>query len=464
MEEKTEIKRETKKIDLTVGSIPKRVLGFVVPTLIMMLIQSVYSITDMAIVGHYIGSAGMSAANMGGMVVTVVLNFAMGLTNGGNIYIGQLVGARKTDNLNRIIGSMLTFFTIFALVMTAVLLIFGRPILLALGTPEEAREFAVTYLYICAAGTLFVYTYNAFACAYRGLGRPVPVMIFVIISVLLNVALDWILVGPLNMGITGAAIATIFSQFVCLVVCMIHAKKTYLFDFKRESFKIHPESLKIVIKIGFPQALQFFITQTSFLLINGFVNQYGVFASALAGATTKVTMFATTGTHAFQACMISFTAQNSAAKQYSRVIRGMIFSMLLSLIWAGLFFAAAMITPEGMLSVFTSDAGVINFRPEYLQVMLIGSVIESLMFCLYGVIAGSGHTFYMFFCAVVSAIIIRFPLVWIFTTYTSMGFMGIAWAYVCAPIASGLVALIYILSGKWKKSRVLSGRQKPENA
>lgn len=440
--------------DLTTGSVGKKLVLFAIPLAIASLVQALYNLADMAIVGHFIGSAGMSAVTMGGLVVNVVLSIIMGLSNGSSIYIAQLYGAGRKDQIQKVVGTILSGYTILALILTGLLLGTGRLILIALKTPEEALSMAVTYLSIYLCGTVFVYIYNIQAAALRALGKSTPAMIAVVTTAILNIGLDFLFVGSLKMGVAGAAAATIISQFISVIIISVYVKKEGLFDFKLSSLRIDWETMKIVLKIGIPQALQFGLTNLSFLFISGFVNQYGVLASAASGATTKIWTFEIIPSQAVQMAMMTLTAQNIAKGKLDRIRKGLWIAMAIAFIFSAVFWLAGQLFPETILSIFTTEEGVISVGSRYLQIFVISGVIESIMFCFYGVIAGSGHTFFNFICAIISAIVVRVALVWVFTTYTDLGFNGIAWAYVCAPAASGLAALIYILSGRWKKSSI----------
>ena len=442
------------KGDLTVGSVGKKLIAFAIPLAIASLVQALYNLADMAIVGHFVGSAGMSAVTMGGLVIGVVLSVIMGLSNGASIYIGQLFGAGKKDRIQSVIGTALIGYVALALIFTAVLLGFGKLILTALKTPKEAAAYAVTYLFIYVAGTIFVAVYNVLAAALRAVGKTMPAMVAVVVTAALNVVLDLLFVGPLKMGVAGAAIATIISQCISMIIIAVYVKKSGLFDFKPKQFALEWKELGVIMKIGIPQALQFGLTSLSFLFISGFVNQYGVFASAASGATSKIWSFEIIPSQAVQMGLMTLTAQNIACGKLDRIRKGLWIAMAIAFCLSALFWVAGQIWPEGILSIFTNDPGVIEIGKSYLQIFLISGVVESLMFCFYGVIAGSGHTFFNFICAIISAIVVRVSLVWIFDTFTTLGFNGIAWAYVFAPAASGTAALIYILSGRWKKSGI----------
>ena len=440
--------------DLTVGNVALKTIGFAVPIIITNLLQALYNIADMAIVGHFIGSAGMSAVNIGGQVTMIILVFCQGVSNGGGILVSNLFGAKKKELIPKVVGTMLSFFFLLALFFIVLVLALGVPILKGLDTPPEAFAGTKTYLFICIAGTVFIYFYNVLAAVLRGIGESFRPMIFVAITVALNIGLDALFVGPMHMGVAGAALATIISQFISMCMAIWYVRKLGLFDFKLPSFKIDKDFLKVTLKIGIPQGLQFALTNISFLMIMGFINPYGVAASAATGAVTKIGTFAVLPVQALMTALFTMTAQNIPVKQYQRILKSMFVSMGISLLFTGFIFLLAHLIPEAMLGIFTTDPEVIAIGSEYLKILTISYMIESLMFCLYGIITGGGHTYYVFGCAILSAFIIRFTFSWIFSTYTSLGLMGIGWAYVLAPACSGLAALIFILTGKWKKNRV----------
>lgn len=440
--------------DLTVGSVGKKLVVFAIPLAIANLVQGVYNLADMAIVGHFAGASGMSAVTMGGLTINVVLSLIMGLSNGAGIFIGQLYGAGKKDQIPRVIGTILIAYSALALLFTAVLLVFGKTILQALKTPEKALEQAILYLSIYVCGTIFVYIYNGFAAALRGLGKTMPAMVAVISTALLNILLDYLFVGPLHMGVAGAAIATIVSQCISVIIIAFFAKKEGIFALRKDTFRMDWKTLGIALKIGIPQALQFGLTSLSFLFISGFVNQYDVAASAASGATSKVWTFEIIPSQSIQMALTTLTAQNIACGKLDRIRRGFFISAIIAFLFSIVFWGLGNLFPEAILSIFTLDKEVIEVGVPYLKIFLISGVVESVMFCCYGLISGSGHTFFTFICAILSAIVVRVAFVWIFDSFTDFGFLGIAWAYVFAPVASLIAALSFVISGKWKKSTI----------
>ncbi|MCF0142263.1 MAG: MATE family efflux transporter [Parasporobacterium sp.] len=443
-----------KKNSLTEGSVVKGLLPFIIPIIITNLLQALYALADMAIVGNVVGARGMSAINMASLVTAVLLAVATGFTNGGGILISQLFGAGKKDTIQKAMGTTVSAFFLMALLCMAIIYAFGEPILNALSTPPEAFEGAKSYLYICTAGQIFVFVYNTVAADLRSLGKSLQPMIFVAITVVLNVGLDYLFVAVFGWDVEGAALATIISQFISMCCAIAYTKKTKVFDFKPSSLKIDWGLLKTALKIGVFQALQFGITTISFLLISGFVNVYGVAASAATGAAGKIGTFAVLPAQASQVALITFAAQNHVKKQYKRIVKGMLVAMVISLVVAVTLVIVSQANPEVLLRIFTDDPAVIEMGKQYYAVYSLSFLFESLMFCFYGIESGSGYTNFVFFCAIISAIICRLTFAWIFSTFTDLGFIGIAWAYVLAPACSGLAAFIFFLSGKWKKPKL----------
>ena len=440
---------------LVEGSAGKKLIAFSAPIILANLIQAIYGIVDMVVVGQYIGSAGMSAVSMGAQITAVVLVLATGLSNGGTVISAQLYGKGEHRAIPALIGTMLSFFAIAAIILTAVLMLLACPLLHAINTPEVAFEQAVAYFLICMGGTIFVYCYNGLSAILRGVGNSTAPMVIVIITVILNAILDILLVAIIPMGVVGAALATVFSQFVSLVLTSVYIrKKTEFFDFRPCSFRIDKQFLGLIIKIGLPQSIQFFFASSSFVLLSGIVNLHGVNPSAAAGAAAKIQSLAHLPAQGVMAGIISLSAQNLAAGKSKRVMQGLgtglVFAGALSLVVCLL----CIIFPAQAYRIFTPDEAVIAAGIEYLKVMSVSFVLEGLMFCLFGVVTGSGYTPITMCCGILSAFVVRYASAWLLCNVFSMGFLGVAVSYSIGPLPSIAICLIFILSGKWKTPRV----------
>lgn len=441
--------------DLTTGNLWAKIFRFSVPLIITNLLQAIYNIADMMIVGHYVGKAGMSAVNNGGQVTAVVLSIVLGISNAGSVMAAQLAGAKRRNEVSRLMGTLLVTFTVTAAVLTAVVLIWAAPILRWLNTPESAYDDTYLYLRICIVGTVFVYIYNAMRAVLNGSGNSKAPMVMIFISTCINIVLDLIFVGACSWGTAGAAFATLLSQILSAVMIIVYAAvKTDLLRQGRNLLRVSAGYLKTLLKIGLPQSVQFSLTNLSFLCLAGLVNTYGVEASAAAGAVGKLSSFAVLPAQAVMGALITMSAQNIGAKQYDRALKGTKMGILYSMPLAMIFFLLSLFRPDFLLGLFADDQSVIDMGLRYLQILAIGFLIESVMFCLFGLLTGAGYTNITMSCAIVSAFVVRYGLARLFTAVTPLGFLGIAAAYPFAPVASTIIALCFIKSGRWKRSRV----------
>lgn len=304
-------------------------------------------------------------------------------------------------------------------------------------------------------GTVFVYIYNFMRAVLNGSGNSKAPMVLIFISTCTNLVLDLLFVGVCSYGTAGAAFATLLSQIMSAVMIIVYtAKKTDLLDQGMNLFHVSVDYLKTLLKIGLPQSIQFSLTTLSFLCLAGLVNTYGVEASAAAGAVSKLSSFAVLPAQAVMGALITMTAQNIGAMQFDRALKGTKMGILYSLPLAMAFFLLSLLKPDFMLGLFVDDQSVINIGLRYLQILATSFLIEAIMFCLFGLLTGAGYTNITLICAIVSSFIVRYGLAKIFTLVTPLGFLGIAAAYPFAPIASTVICLCFIGSGKWKNSRI----------
>lgn len=443
------------KSNLVTGNLWKVTFTFAIPLVIMNLLQALYNIADMIIVGHFAGASGLTAVGNGTAVTMVILNIVMGLANGAAIMTAQFIGRKKENEIPNIIGTVFLTFLAIGVFLTILVEILIHPILGLMNTPDEAYAQTVSYLRICAIGTIFIYTYNMMAAVLRGLGNSKIPMLLVLITSILNVGLDLLFVGAFNMSATGAAIATVISQVVsALLIFPISKNKYSILKLTKENLKIDTYIFKNLFKIGMPQSIQFTLTQASFALIQGLVNVYGNNAAAATSSITRLTSIATLACQAFMAAIITIAGQNIGAKQFQRAFKSMFVGMAYSAPFTIIFVAFSWFRPEWMMGIFTSDPVVIATGAPFLRILALSYLIECVMFCMFGLITGAGYTNVTMLCAIFSAFIVRYSLALIFSQHTSLGFLGIAWAYIFAPMASCIVCIIFLCTGKWKQSRL----------
>lgn len=441
--------------DLTTGNLWKKMAVFSVPLMIMNLLQAIYNIVDMIIVGRYVGAAGLSAVSVGGQVTTLVLCIALGLSDAGAVIVGQLTGRNKKEKIEHVISTMFGMFTSLAILLTVLVCVFARPLLVLLNTPEESFGYACTYLRICMTGAVFVYLFNLLNGVFRGMGVSMVPMVMAGCSSAVNILLDLVFVGGLALGSSGAAIATVCSQFVSMVVLLVIAKKRGIIKrFSGRLFRMHREALKMVLKIGVPQSVEFAVTNVSFLFLVGMANTYGVYASAAAGSVSKISTFAVLLAQAMLSAVVTVTAQNVGAGKPMRALKGAWIGLCYVVPAALMFLLLSLSRPRLLLQLFAKEAEVLALGAPYLQIVSVSFVIESVLFCFMGVVAGAGYTKVTLLCTLVDALFVRIPAAKLCSVVLGMGFTGIGWAYVCAPVAALALITLFLMSGKWKKSYI----------
>ena len=445
--------------DLSQGNVAKQLLIFAWPFILSNLIQALYNVADMIIVGNFCGAASMSGVNIGGQVTFLLTNIVVGLSVGGTVLIGQFKGKNDKDAMREIIGTLFTTLLVLGVVMTILMIALRRPILHLINTPAESFEQADAYLIITTLGTLFIFGYNALSAVMRGMGDSRHPLMFVGVACVTNIVLDLLLVGPLGMRAQGAALATIASQALSMILCIIYMKKNdFIFDFKLSSFRFYGSRLKMLLRVGIPTSVQNVITNLSFLFITSLVNTFGVDASAAVGAIGKFNSFAILPAIAMSSSISAMAAQNLGAGRPDRAEKTMRTGMVMAIVMSWTMFALAQLFPEQILRLFADDPKMAELGIPYLRTFSFDYLIVPITFCLNGLNIGAGHTTFSLVNTCMSALFFRIPFAYIFGIALGFGLPGIGLGAPAASLAAMCVALWFNLTGRWKKQVVFANK------
>jgi len=442
--------------NLTEGNVVKLLIQFALPFMLSNLIQSLYNVADMLIVGNYSGTAAISGVNIGGQVTFIMTNIIVGLTVGGTVIIGQYLGSGDRNAVKETISTLLTFLLIVGVGITIIMLILSDTILWLLQTPVEAYQQARDYLDVTLLGTVFIFGYNAFSAIMRGFGDSRRPLIFVSIACATNVVLDILFVGVFGMAAKGAAIATVISQALSMILCIITLKRSdFVFDFKLSSFKFIKERFFTILRVGIPISIQNVIVNFSFLVLTTVANSMGVNASAAVGIVGKYNGFAILPAIAIGSSVSAMVAQNMGAGAVDRAKKTFYTGLAFAFSITFAVFIITKIFPEQILSLFDDDPNTISAGVEYIRTFSYDYLIVPVTFCLNGLITGSGHTIISSICGILSAIGFRVPIAIILGLVLKKGLWGLGLAAPAAGLASSLILFIYFISGKWKKNLVI---------
>ena len=440
--------------DFTQGSVPKQLLRFATPLFLANLLQVVYNMADMVIVGQVMGSVGLSAVSIGGDVSSFLTFVAMGFSNAGQVIISQFIGAGQRKKVGAFVGTMFTFLVGFALVLGGVCLIFREQVLTLMNTPAAAWDQALAYSTVCIAGLVFIYGYNMVSAVLRGMGDSKHPFIFIALAAVMNIILDIVLVWGLKMGAMGAAIATVFSQafsFVCCAVFLWRSRHQMDFEISLDDF-LHPkkEYMASLTKLGVPMAIKSAAIHFSKLFVNSWINSYGVAVSAMAGIVNKLGSICNLISNSVNAAGSSMVGQNVGAQKFERVPRIMVTCFVLTLCSSTLLTVVLYAFPTAVFGIFTDESAVMAIAMEFLPiaaVLFLGSACRSPMNAL---INGSGNHRVNFATAILDGLVMRIGLSVLFGLALNMEYLGFWLGDALAGYTPFFIGLVYYFTGAWK--------------
>ncbi len=324
-----------KATDLTNGRPLKLIFLYSLPIILGNIFQTFYSAADTAIVGRFAGLERLAAVGATGSLSFFIFGFLYGLTGGFSITIAQRRGAQDWEGLRKAEAHAVMLTAALVVLVTAVSVPLTRPMLGLMNTPEDIMDHAVSYLSVIFAGTVFSATYNLAASILRAVGDSRTPLYFLIFSSLLNIGLDILFIVPLHMDVAGAAIATILSQGVSGLLCVVYAFRRYPeLRLRKEDFRLDGRMIGDMLRLGLPMALQSSITAAGMIILQSALNGFGSTYVAGYTAANKVESFVTMPGFALSTTMANFAGQNIGARKYGRVRAGVRCGCWIILVWS----------------------------------------------------------------------------------------------------------------------------------
>lgn len=446
-------------MDLTRGSVPRLLARFAWPFLLANLMQSLYNVVDMIVVGQFVGSAGLAAVNTSGLVTQLFFSIGAGLASGAQVMIAQYKGADDRAALTETIGTTLSAMAILSVVLTVLAAAFAGPMLRLVNMPAESFDQGKAYLVICALGCFFIFGYNSICSILRGMGDSRSPMVFVAVATVVNIVLDLLFVAVIPLGPAGAALATVIAQAVAFafsVVYLYRRRETFAFDFHRESFRIVSARLKTVVKIGVPFVVQFSFINISVLFVVSLVNSYGVAASAAYGVGTRVDNFALLPTNALSAAGATMVGQNIGADKRGRAGKTVWWTLAMGLAIELVLMALLQLFPGAVISIFDQDPAVIAIGTTYLRYLTLSYVAHACMAGFFSMTNGSGFSSLTMVACLFDGLVLRISLAYLFSVVLELGLPGIFLGATIAPFGAAAISGAYFFSGRWKTRAALT--------
>ncbi|MBQ0001041.1 MAG: MATE family efflux transporter [Clostridiales bacterium] len=430
--------------NLTEGSVFQTLVRFSLPFLLSSFLQTFYGLADLFIAGQFNGSATITAVSVGSQLIHMLTVIIVGLAMGSTVMIGRYVGGRKLKDAGRAIGNTVLLFAGFALLLTAVLLLSANGILTLLAVPSEAMSEARAYAMISFAGVPFIVAYNVISSIFRGLGDSKRPMYFVAIAGVINVGLDYLLIGPFGMGAAGAALATISSQLLSVLMALAYMKlRMKDLPLNKGDFKLHLPVMKEILSIGIPIACQDGFIQISFLVITAIANKRGVDVAAAVGIVEKVISFLFLVPSAMLSSVSAIAAQNAGAKLHDRSKKTLFYAITIGVVYSIIVTIICQFQAENVLLLFAKDEPqVIAKGAEYLKSYVFDCIVASIHFCFSGYFCAYQKSILSFIHNVLSVLLVRIPGAYLATRLFPATLYPMGWA----PPAGSLLSAIFCIA------------------
>ena len=444
--------------DFTQGRMMPLVLRFMFPFLLANLLNSVYNTVDTVIIGQFVGSAGTLAVSMGGRVLNLCTMVSTSIAGGGQVLISQLYGAKRRDELNCAIGTLLSITLITSVVIAMLGFVMSSPILAWMNTPEEAFRGAQAYFRITCMGLPLMFGYNAVSSVLRGMGDSKNPLLFIAIAAVINLAGDLIFVVACGMGASGTAYATVIGQGVSLVFSLFllyRRREHFGFDFRLKSFQIDRGNTLVILRIGMPMVLRSCCIQLTQMYLLKYVNLYGVAEATAYAIATKITQLANIFSMSVRQAAGTIIGQNVGASQHKRVGSALGCSLVISLGTAAVLAILTLLFPEELFRMFTHDGEVMAYAGSFAVVCSVLYFCTAILGPYDSVVTGTGNSVLGFVGGFLDGVLFRLGLSFLFAWGFGMGVVGFFLGDALARLAPIIIGAIYYHSGAWKRYHIL---------
>ena len=400
--------------DLTQGSIMGNIMTFSLPYMLAYFLQILYGLADLFVIGLYCGVDSTTAVSNGAQVMYMVTVVLIGLAMGTTVLTARAIGAKDSVRVRAVVGNTVTMFAVIAIVFMVVLLCLRRWIVGVMDTPAEAVNGMEHYLTICFIGIPFIIAYNIIASIFRGLGDSKSPMLFVAVACVVNIVLDYVFIGALELGAMGAALGTTLSQAASVLFALnsIRRHKGVL-DISRSDLRPQRDVIKHILKIGLPIAMQDGFIQISFLAITIIANGRGLVDAAAVGIVEKFIGLVFIVPSAMLSTVSAISAQNIGAEKMPRAKQTMRTAMLITSVYGLVMAVTLQFIPQVAVGLFTNDSQVLAQGGDYLRGYVWDCIFAGVHFCFSGFFTACGYALISFLHNSISIICARVPLAWL---------------------------------------------------
>ena len=448
--------------DFTTGSIPKQLLAFAVPLLLVNFLQTFIEVMNMFWVGRILGHEAIAAVATSLPILFLLISVLIGLSIAANIIVAQAYGAKNIKYMEKTFANSLIMSVALCVVVSAGGIIFSNQLLTLINCPPEIKGQASSYFKVVLVGLSFMFIYNWYSGIQRGLGDAKTPLYILMLNAALNLCLVPLLIK--RFGLNGAAFANIISGIISTVAGYFYASaKNPFFNVREWDFSIDWSIIKKLFGIGIPASLQMIIISIAGFAIMHIVNGYGALVTAAAGIGQQCDQLAILPAMSIGLAVTSMAGQNLSAGKMDRVKQVLKYGLLLSLSISIIFTLFIYFFPHQIASVFTRDKqSAVEIIPHvvgYLGITCFSYIGFAMVFTIMGVVRGAGDTVGILILSFISAVLFRIPLAWYLSSKTTLGENGIWLAILITSYITAFLNFGYYKLGRWKTIKLLHGRE-----
>lgn len=442
--------------DMTEGAPWKNLLVFAVPMLIGNIVQQLYNTADTIIVGRYVGDNALAAVGGAGPILNLLIVLFVGVASGAGIMVAQYFGAKQREELSHTIGICLTLLTLLSVFVMIFAPLVTRPLLRLLNTPDAILEWSAQYLDIMFWGVLGVAYYNILTGIIRGLGDSFSTLIYLIIACIMNIVLDLLFVAVFGMGVRGAAIATIISQFVSGFLCLWRLMQMRdVFDMGAQYLRPTKKYVGQILRLGLPTGISQAMFSLALVFVQSLTNSFGEMFVACNVIVMRVDGFVMMPNFTFSNAMMVFTGQNVGAGKIDNVKTGAKQCMYMAMGTAIVIVAGILLFGRQLIQLFTQTEELIDLSVYMLRILAGGYIAFAIAQVPLGVIRGAGDTMTPMWISFLTTIVIRIPVAYLLANLTGRP-ESIFISLLVAWTLNTVFSLIAFRVGKWRTKGIIN--------
>ncbi len=432
------------EIDMTSGSVLKKMLLFSFPLMGSSILQLLFNAADIIVIGRFAGDNSLAAVGATASLLNLLVNLFVGLAIGANVLTARYYGAKRDADISQTVHTSIALSIVCGAGLAVIGILISNPILAMMGTPDEILPLSTIYMQIYFAGMPAMMIYNFGSAVLRAKGDTARPLMYLAIAGALNVGLNMFFVISLKMDVAGVAAATSISQCLsAFLVLRCLSREPDAFKLERKLLKIHGHKLKIILQIGLPAGFQGVLFALSNVIIQSSINSYGKYVMAGSAASSNLENFTYFAMNAFYQAAISFTSQNVGAGKYERVKKILICAVSCAAVTGITIGNLTYLFGTPLLGIYSKSALVVQEGLKRMMYICIPYFLCGIMDAMTGMIRGLGYSILPMIVSLLGACVLR--IVWILTVCQLPAFHHVEFVYASYPVTWAITTTAHII-------------------